>query len=114
MAARRAACRLPEGVPHRSKWQLGLDLLDELAGWELRPPVLLADSGEGRWASSVLGWTIASSPRWSRSGPTPAPTPAGGSDRRPPRAAVPAPATATRPARCTSSRCKLGSRPAES
>jgi SRSO17 transposase len=47
MAARRAACHLPEGVHHRPKWQLVLDMLDELAGWGLRPPVLLADSGYG-------------------------------------------------------------------
>jgi SRSO17 transposase len=47
MAARRAACQLPEGVHHRPKWQLVLDMLDELAGWDLRPPVLLADSGYG-------------------------------------------------------------------
>jgi SRSO17 transposase len=47
MAARRAACHLPEGVHHRPKWQLVLDMLDELAGWDLRPPVLLADSGYG-------------------------------------------------------------------
>jgi SRSO17 transposase len=47
MAARRAACQLPEGVHHRPKWQLVLDMLDELAGWDLVPPVLLADSGYG-------------------------------------------------------------------
>ena len=47
MAARRAACHLPERVDHRPKWQLVLDMLDELAGWDLRPPVLLADSGYG-------------------------------------------------------------------
>ena len=47
MATRRAACHLPEGVHHRPKWQLVLDMLDELAGWDLRPPVLLADSGYG-------------------------------------------------------------------
>jgi SRSO17 transposase len=47
MATRRAACHLPEGVHHRPKWQLVLDMLDELGGWELRPPVLLADSGYG-------------------------------------------------------------------
>jgi SRSO17 transposase len=47
MAARRAACYLPDEVHHRPKWQLVLDLLDELAGWELHPPVLLADSGYG-------------------------------------------------------------------
>ena len=47
MAAQRAACRLPEGVQHRPEWQLVLDMLDELAGWDLHPPVLLADSGYG-------------------------------------------------------------------
>jgi SRSO17 transposase len=47
MATRRAACHLPEQIHHRPKWQLVLDMLDELAGWELRPPVLLADSGDG-------------------------------------------------------------------
>ncbi len=47
MATRRAACHLPQGVHHRPKWQLVLDMLDELAGWQLAPPVLLADSGYG-------------------------------------------------------------------
>ncbi len=47
MAARRAACQLPEGVRHRPKWQLVLDMVDELAGWDLVPPVLLADAGYG-------------------------------------------------------------------
>jgi SRSO17 transposase len=47
MAARRAACHLPDGVHHRPKWQLVLDMLDELAGWGLRPPVLVADCGYG-------------------------------------------------------------------
>jgi SRSO17 transposase len=47
MAARRAACHLPDGVHHRPKWQLVLDMLDELAGWDLRPPVLVADAGYG-------------------------------------------------------------------
>jgi SRSO17 transposase len=47
MAARRAACHLPGGVQHRPKWQLALDMLDELATWGLCPPVLLADCGYG-------------------------------------------------------------------
>jgi SRSO17 transposase len=47
MAARRAACHLPDEVHYRPKWQLALDMLDELTGWELRPPVLLADSAYG-------------------------------------------------------------------
>jgi SRSO17 transposase len=44
---RRVACHLPEQVHHRPKWQLVLDMLDELAGWDLHPPVLLADCGYG-------------------------------------------------------------------
>jgi SRSO17 transposase len=47
MATRRAACHLPAAVQHRPKWRLVLDMLDELAGWELSPPVLLADCGDG-------------------------------------------------------------------
>jgi hypothetical protein len=31
MAERRVACHLPDGVQHRPKWQLVLDMLDELA-----------------------------------------------------------------------------------
>jgi SRSO17 transposase len=46
-AERRAACHLPGSVRHRPKWQLVLDMLDELAGWELRPPALVAGSGYG-------------------------------------------------------------------
>jgi SRSO17 transposase len=48
MAERRVACHLPKDVHHRPKWQLVLDMLDELDGWDLQPPVLLADSGYGQ------------------------------------------------------------------
>jgi SRSO17 transposase len=44
---RRAACRVPGSVRHRPKWQLVLDMLDELEGWGLSPPVLVADAGYG-------------------------------------------------------------------
>lgn len=47
MGARRAACHLPEDVRHRPKWQLALDMLDELDQWDLRPPVLVGDAGYG-------------------------------------------------------------------
>jgi SRSO17 transposase len=47
MAERRTACRLPERVRHRPRWQLVLDMLDELASWGLSPPVLVADAGYG-------------------------------------------------------------------
>jgi SRSO17 transposase len=44
---RRAACRVPARVRHRPKWQLALDMVDELEGWGLSPPVLVADAGYG-------------------------------------------------------------------
>lgn len=47
MAERRAACQLPPRVGHRPKWQLVLDMVDELEGWGLAPPVLVADAGYG-------------------------------------------------------------------
>ena len=47
MAERRAACHLPEHVHHRPKWQLVLDMVDELDQWGLAPPVLVADAGYG-------------------------------------------------------------------
>jgi SRSO17 transposase len=46
-AERRATCHLPERVRHRPKWQLVLDMVDELDQWGLRPPVLVADAGYG-------------------------------------------------------------------
>lgn len=46
-AERRAACQVPEGVHHRPKWQLVLDMVDELGQWGLSPPVLVADAGYG-------------------------------------------------------------------
>jgi SRSO17 transposase len=47
MAERRAACHMPEHVHHRPKWQLVLDMVDELDQWGLAPPVLVADAGYG-------------------------------------------------------------------
>lgn len=46
-AARRKACRIPDTVHHRPKWQLALEMLDELAGIGLRPAALVADAGYG-------------------------------------------------------------------
>ena len=47
MVERRAACRVPGSVRHRPKWQLVLDMLDELAAWGLVAPVLVSDAGYG-------------------------------------------------------------------
>ncbi len=46
-SARRTACRIPDDEHHRPKWQLALDMLDELDGIGLRPAVLVADTGYG-------------------------------------------------------------------
>jgi SRSO17 transposase len=46
-AERRAACQVPARVRHRPKWQLVLDMVDELGTWGLVPPVLVADAGYG-------------------------------------------------------------------
>src|SRR6266511_2694212 len=46
-AERRRKAHLPAGERHRPKWQLALELLDELAGWGLAPPVILADAAYG-------------------------------------------------------------------
>jgi SRSO17 transposase len=46
-AERRRKAHVPDREHHRPKWQLALDLLDELAGWDLVPPVVLADAAYG-------------------------------------------------------------------
>jgi SRSO17 transposase len=45
--ARRYRCAIPDSERHRPKWQLALEMLDELADWALHPPVLVADAGYG-------------------------------------------------------------------
>jgi SRSO17 transposase len=45
---RRAAARIPDEQRYRPTWVIALKLLDELAGWGLRPPVLTADAGYGQ------------------------------------------------------------------
>jgi SRSO17 transposase len=52
---RRRAAHLPEAVGHRPKWQLALDMLDELAAWGLVPPVVVADAGYGESGELRLG-----------------------------------------------------------
>jgi hypothetical protein len=45
---RRAASRIPEQERYRPTWVMALEMLDELAGWGHRPPVLVADAGYGQ------------------------------------------------------------------
>jgi SRSO17 transposase len=52
---RRARAGLPDDVRHRPKWRLALDMLDELAGWGLVPPVVVADAGYGTNATFRAG-----------------------------------------------------------
>ncbi|MGW7383899.1 IS701 family transposase [Streptomyces sp. NPDC054794] len=45
---RRRRTGIPQEVGHREKWRLALDSIDELAGWGLVPPVVVADAGYGQ------------------------------------------------------------------
>jgi SRSO17 transposase len=54
-AERRRRAHVPQAERHRPKWQLALELLDELAGWGLVPPVLLADAAYGEVGEFRLG-----------------------------------------------------------
>ncbi|WP_307021619.1 IS701 family transposase [Streptomyces canus] len=45
---RRRKTVIPEEIGHREKWRLALDTIDELAGWGLVPPVVVADAGYGQ------------------------------------------------------------------
>ncbi|MEV6868109.1 IS701 family transposase [Streptosporangium subroseum] len=57
IAARRRRCAVPDQVRHRTKWQLALDMLDELAAWGKVPPLVVADAGYGDVTALRLGLT---------------------------------------------------------
>jgi SRSO17 transposase len=44
---RRARAAIPDEIGHREKWRLGLDMVDEVIGWGLTPPLIVADAGYG-------------------------------------------------------------------
>jgi SRSO17 transposase len=52
---RRRKAHLPDHERHQPKWLLALDMLDELAAWELTPPVVLADAAYGEVNEFRLG-----------------------------------------------------------
>ncbi len=54
-AERRRKAHVPDHERHRPKWQLALDMLDELAGWDLQAPVVLADAAYGEVSEFRLG-----------------------------------------------------------
>jgi SRSO17 transposase len=47
VVARRAKAGIGPQIVHREKWRLALDMLDELAGWDVTAPLIVADSGYG-------------------------------------------------------------------
>lgn len=46
-ATRRVRAQIPDAVRHRPKWELALEMLDELGVWGLAPPLVCADAGYG-------------------------------------------------------------------
>ena len=44
---RRAKAKLPEDVHHVEKWRLALEMIDQLTGWGIKPPVVLGDGAYG-------------------------------------------------------------------
>src|SRR6266581_962489 len=52
---RRRKAHVPDHQRHRPKWQLALDMFDELDGWGLMPPVILADAAYGEVSEFRLG-----------------------------------------------------------
>lgn len=46
-ATRRVKAQIPDTVRNRPKWELALEMLDELASWGLAPPLVCADAGYG-------------------------------------------------------------------
>jgi len=46
-AQRRSKAHLPADERHRPKWQLALEMLDELRGWGVEVPAVVADAGYG-------------------------------------------------------------------
>jgi SRSO17 transposase len=44
---RREKAKLPEDIHHTEKWRLALEMIDELIGWGIKPPVMLGDGAYG-------------------------------------------------------------------
>ncbi|MBQ0897966.1 IS701 family transposase [Micromonospora sp. U56] len=52
---RRDRAGIPDEVGHREKWRLALDMIDEMTGWGLRAPLIVADAGYGDAAEFRYG-----------------------------------------------------------
>ncbi len=99
---RRAKAHLPASERHREKWRLALEMLDELAGWGVEVPAVVADAGYGEisafraalaerklaYVVEVKGTTSAYAPQVAAEQP-----PWRGSGRRPARRYRAAPST---------------------
>ena len=66
---RRARCKIGDRVRYRPKWQLALDMLDELRAWGLPDRPVVADAGYGDTTAfrlgldqRGLGWVVAVKP----------------------------------------------------
>lgn len=44
---RRARTQIPDSVSDQTKWEIALEMIDELASWGVYPPVVVADAGYG-------------------------------------------------------------------
>lgn len=62
IVARRARARIPDSVRHRAKWELALEMIDELAAWGHTCRVAVADAGYGDNVLFRLGLTRRSIP----------------------------------------------------
>ena len=54
---RRAKAGLPDTQRHRTKWVMGLEMIDELGVWGHRPPVMAGDAGYGEITAFRQGLT---------------------------------------------------------
>src|SRR4051794_14918452 len=59
---RRTRAGIPDEVRHRQKWRLALEMIDELSGEQLAPPVVAADAGYGDIAEFRDGLTALGRP----------------------------------------------------
>jgi SRSO17 transposase len=57
VAVRRKRCAIPDTEQHRPKWQMALEMIDELIGWGRTPPVVVADAGYGDTTAFRQGLT---------------------------------------------------------
>lgn len=55
--ARRQRCALPDTEHHRPKWQMALEMIDELIEWGRTPPAVIADAGYGDTTAFRQGLT---------------------------------------------------------